>query len=695
MEKRTGVVIPLAALYTKDCEAVGDFMALKPFADFCQACGFSVIQLLPVNDTGTQSSPYSGLSAFALHPLYIRIESLPEFEGALQGDKAFASAYKTYIKSNKYKGRFDYDKLTQEKYKLLHLLYSHAEKLAEGKKTASKTGVNVVNAGDGSASAIKFKAELENFAEENGWVIAYAVFKNLKDSAMQASWKSWDEHLQKLSRDQIMLRFKNKALKSSHNFFVWCQMRAAQQFKEAADYVKSKGILLKGDIPILMNEDSTDCWAWPEFFNQDLRAGSPPDGENPSGQNWGFPTYNWARLEADEFNWWKNRIKTASQYYSAFRIDHILGFFRIWAVKDREGSAYLGHTEPYASLSRKELNALGFDDSRLRWLSQPHIPTGLIEDITWNHDEAHRFLSLVADRLGDEELWLFKKDIGVSGDIYTVHFCDDISKDANVKRALEKKWNDRCLIEIEDNTFIPVYTYENSTAWKSLGWDEQQKLRQAFDGLKEKENSLWKEQALSVLTPIVHASSMIPCAEDLGVNLAVMPEVLKQLEILSLKVVRWNRLWEEDGQPYYPLEKYPELSVATTSVHDSSTVRQWWQDEKQSVQAFIKAVASCEGEADESVAVEPDMPFDEKVAAFVMENSAKCASALFINPLQDYLYLQQKYFLEDAQSERINVPGSVNAFNWTYRMPVSVEALLQDEEFIQRVQKVVKIHDGK
>ena len=120
-----------------------------------------------------------------------------------------------------------------------------------------------------------------------------------------------------------------------------------------------------------------------------------------------------------------------------------------------------------------------------------------------------------------------------------------------------------------------------------------------------------------------------------------------------------------------------------------------WQDEKQSVQAFIKAVASSEGESDESVAVEPDMPFDEKVAAFVMENSAKCGSALFINPLQDYLYLQQKYFLEDAQSERINVPGSVNAFNWTYRMPVSVEALLQDEEFIQRVQKVVKIHDGK
>ncbi|MBP5748984.1 MAG: 4-alpha-glucanotransferase, partial [Treponema sp.] len=208
--------------------------------------------------------------------------------------------------------------------------------------------------------------------------------------------------------------------------------------------------------------------------------------------------------------------------------------------------------------------------------------------------------------------------------------------------------------------------------------------------LKEKENSLWKEQALSVLTPIVHASSMIPCAEDLGVNLAVMPEVLKQLEILSLKVVRWNSLWEEDGQPYYPLEKYPELSVATTSVHDSSTVRQWWQDEKQSVQAFIKAVNPSEDEA-----VDPDKPFDEKAAAFVMENSAKCGSALFINPLQDYLYLQQKYFLEDAQSERINVPGSVNAFNWTYRMPVSVEALLQDEEFIQRVQKVVKIHDGK
>lgn len=694
MNKRTGVVIPLAALYTKDCEAVGDFMALKPFADFCQSCGFSVIQLLPVNDTGTQSSPYSGLSAFALHPLYIRLESLPEFELALNGDKSFAAAYKNYIKGNKYKKRFDYDKLTQEKYKLLHLIYSYAEKLAEGKKSPAKSGVNVVNAGEGSSFGTKFKAELDSFVQENSWVIPYAVFKNLKDSAMQATWKSWDEHLQKLSRDQIMLRFKNKALKSSHNFFVWCQLRASQQFKEAADYVKEKDILLKGDIPILMNEDSTDCWAWPEFFNQELRAGSPPDGENPTGQDWGFPTYNWPRLEADEFSWWKNRIKLASQYYSAFRIDHILGFFRIWAVKEGEGSAYLGHTEPYAFITRSELNAQGFDDGRIRWLSRPHIPTGLIEDITWNHEEAHKFLSLAAEQLGQEELWLFKDEIKVSGDIYSVHFCDDVTKDANVKRALEKKWNDRCLIEISSDEFIPVYTYENSTAWKSLNWDEQQKMKQMFAELKTKENELWKKQALSVLSPIVHASGMIPCAEDLGVNLEVLPEVLQKLEILSLKVVRWNRMWEEKEQPYYPLEKYPELSVATTSVHDSSTVRQWWQDEKQSVRAFIKAVSPKENEK-EAEAISADLPFDQKTAAFVMENCAKCGSALFINPLQDYLFMSQKYYLEDANEERINVPGSVNAFNWTYRMPASIEDLSADKDFIEKARRVVKIHDGK
>ncbi|MGN0728717.1 4-alpha-glucanotransferase [Treponema sp.] len=669
MEKRTGVVVPLSALYTKDCAACGDFLALKDFADFCGKAGLSLIQLLPVNDTGTQSSPYSGLSAFALHPLFIRISALPEFTAALKGSRQFASAYRNFEKNFVYARRFDYDAVVSEKNQLLHLLFNYVEKSAAD-----------------DSSPENLSAQLDKFVRSNNWVIPYAVFKNIKDENMQASWKSWDEQVRTLTRDKIMLKWNNKAKKSSHRFFVWCQMRAAEQFKESADYLRSKGIILKGDIPILMNEDSVDCWMYPEFFRQDLRAGSPPDGENPLGQNWGFPTYDWERLEADGFSWWKNRIKVASQYYDAFRIDHVLGFFRIWAAKEAETTAYLGHTVPYADFSRKTLNELGFSDDRIKWLSEPHIPTGLIENITWNHGEAVYFLEQVCDRVNGEELWNFKKEISGDKEIFSRKFCDDKAKDDAVKNALAEKWRDRSLIQIEKDRFIKVFTFEKSSAWKTLSWDEQEKLKALFSQTEEKESALWKQQSLSSLGAIVRASDMIPCAEDLGVNLKVLPEVLGALEIFSLKVVRWCREWEKDGQPYIPFSQYPERSVAVTSVHDSSTLRQWWNSEKDSVRAFL---AACGGNncPDANSAFTPD------IAEFVLRSVARCGSSLLVNPLQDYLFMEHCFYLENENDERINVPGSVNSFNWTYRIPAAVSELAENRSLLNKINAVVQLHD--
>lgn len=684
MKKRTGVVVPLAALYTKDCAACGDFLALKDFADFCEEAGLSVIQLLPVNDTGTQSSPYSGLSAFALHPLYIRIKALPEFEDAMKNSRTFASAYRNFERNFTYARRFDYDAVSAEKNRLLHLLYNYIEKRDAG--PSPRSAASVVTAEPDVSPAEQLKSRMDQFVRENKWVVPYAVFKNIKDEHMQASWKSWEEPLRSISREQIQLKWNNKAKKSSHLFFVWCQLRASEQFLESASYVRSKGIILKGDIPILMNEDSADCWAWPEFFRQDLRAGSPPDGGNPLGQNWGFPTYDWARLEADGFAWWKDRIHAASQYYGAFRIDHVLGFFRIWAAKERETTAYLGHTEPYAGFSRKTLNSLGFSDSRIKWLSQPHIPTGLIEDITWNHGEAVFFLEKVCDRVNNEELWTFKEELGGDKDIFSMRFCDDERKDSAVKNALAQKWRDRALIQIETDLFIKVYDFEKASSWKTLSWEEQEKLKALFKDSEAKESGLWKRQALSALGAIVHASDMIPCAEDLGVSLDVMPEVLRTLGILSLKVIRWVRSWELPSQPFVPLSEYPEMSVATTSVHDSSTMRQWWNSEKDSVRAFIDSVR-CEGCPD------ADSAFMPETAEFVFREAARCGSALFINPLQDYLFLEHSFYLENEDDERINIPGSVSSFNWTYRIPASVEELKKNKGLTAKIRAVVQLHD--
>ena len=651
--------------------------------------------------------------------MYIRLEALPEFDEAYKMDTAFAKAYRAFNKEFKYRPRFDYDALLGRKTELLHLLYNYIEKRCAG-KVKPKAPAKSKKAAEGGASAeakateeskpaapiklvppteeyaAKLKGELDAFVRKNSWIVYYAVFKDLKDSAMQATWKDWPDEFKNIDRKRIELRWNNKAHRSSHNFFVWCQMRAAQQFQEASDYVKSKGIILKGDIPILMNDDSADCWAWPEDFNQEQLAGSPPDGENPVGQNWGFPTYSWDKIAASGFDWWKERVRQAARYYGAVRIDHILGFFRIWSVRRGETTAYLGHTSPYSSIDRKELEEAGFDEGRLNWLSKPHIPTGLIEDITWNHDEALSILSKLCDRVKDEELWNFKPEILTDGQIYSQPLSDDEGKDRRLKEALARKWRDRALIEIEVNRFIPVYSYGSSTAWKSLSGEEQEKLKELFDKNGRKEDKLWEKQALDTLSPICRTTDMLPCAEDLGASLACMPAVLDKVGIMSLKVVRWTRDWSAEGQPYISFDKIPEMSVCTTSVHDSPTLRQWWTGEKQSVEAYLRLVEADGASRNAQLEIpNKDAEFDDKIAAFCLETSARTNSAWFVNPLQDYLFLNKDYYKERQDEERINVPGSVNSFNWTYRIPVSIADLDKDKSLIEGIKKIATIHDKR
>ena len=289
----------------------------------------------------------------------------------------------------------------------------------------------------------------------------------------------------------------------------------------------------------------------------------------------------------------------------------------------------------------------------------------------------------MCDRIGDEELWTFRKEIQFDSQIYSTAFCDDFELIKKSQDALAKKWLDRTLIEIKKNTFIPVWSYSDSTAWKSLSDQEKDSLLEVFEKLELKENELWKNHAHGVLGPIVSSSEMQPCAEDLGIHLPIMTEVLQALDIASLRVIRWTRDWQNQPWPYEDFSSYPELSVATVSVHDSSTIRQWWQDEKDSVREFIKMAG---GEISE------EAPFTPELCGYILKSGSRAKSAWYVNPIQDYLYLDQKYYAEDASQERINIPGTVNDWNWTYRMPVKVEDLIQNEELINKIKEIADIH---
>jgi 4-alpha-glucanotransferase len=434
-----------------------------------------------------------------------------------------------------------------------------------------------------------------------------------------------------------------------------------------------------------MNEDSCDVWAHPEIFISELSAGAPPDMYSPEGQNWGFPIYNWQAQSKNGYAWWKSRLAAAEKYYQAYRIDHVLGFFRIWASSRRDYSSALGRFVPYNPITVKDLTALGFDEARIRWLSQPHIPTGEVWDALRNNwggpfeesdiaAEAEKVFSKALDRIGSEELWLFKKNIKGEKDI------DALDLHPAIRGSLFQAWQNRLFLEYEKGHFFPVWYYRNSRAYDSLSDGEKQELEALLGERQADSEQDWEIKGKELLTVLAGSSKMLPCAEDLGAVPDCVPRVLTKLKILGLRVVRWFRRWDQDGQPYIPLEEYPELSVCTPAVHDSSTVREWWEREADQGQfsGFLGF---------------PSLPrvYNPGTAKAVLHKIASAASRFRVFQVQDLLHLSSKWYAEDPAAERVNVPGSYNEFNWTYRLPASIAEIGKDSDLVNAVEELCRI----
>lgn len=660
MEKMTGTAIPLSALKTKNSIGCGEYPDLVNFADFCKQSNLKIIQLLPVNDTGTSSSPYNALSAFALHPLYISIKDLPETQ-----QNAFAvNAINKLTNKHGNNKRFNYSELRTDKLSLLHEIYSqNIDKITKDKK-------------------------LTHFIEDNkNWLPAYCVFMVLKEKNNEASWKQWKSN-KNVKKSTITTRWENSTLLEKHFFFAWVQFRAQEQLLKATKYVKKQGILLKGDIPILMNEDSVDAWTFPQYFNTKLRAGAPADGMNPEGQNWGFPTYNWQTLAADNFIWWKDRLKQASKFYAMYRIDHVLGFFRIWSIPEGECTALNGWPQPFNGISQEELYKMGYTDENIRWFSKPHVPTNAIEPVNNNDYLAtHGELEKIMDRIGNEELWIFKNSIRSDQDIWDR---EDIP--LPIRQKLVEFWKNRMLVEPEKNIFCFQWTYKNSTAWQSLNWEQ----KQAFEAFQKEKNNIqetmWATQATTLLGTLKNSTKMIACAEDLGAMPACVSKVLNKLEILGLRVIRWNRKWDQQSQPYYDFSEYPKLTVATSSVHDSSTLRLWWLHDEGAKDFYKQFPPSSIRDFKYNEAKINFDSYNSETARYLLTAIDQADSLLCIHPIQDFLGLVDTYTDSDANSECINIPGSVTDFNWTYRLPKNIEHLINDKELCNAISNIAMNH---
>lgn len=640
----TGTAIPVSALRTRESCGIGEFLDLIPFAGFCTKCGIEVVQILPINDTGSQISPYSAVSAFALHPVYIRLQNLP---GSGRFHEQINALKKRYAGNE----RLAFEEVLEEKLKLCREIY----------------GAEI----DG----IEKNRDFNRWIEDNPWVASYSVYKCLKLKNNKRSWTEWTQ-LGNPSEKDIDDYW--NANGEETQFFAWLQYHLERQLREAAETLGSIPVALKGDLPILMSEDSADVWMNRRYFQLNIRAGAPPDMFSDEGQNWGFPIYNWERLEQDDFNWWKRRLRQAAKIYHAFRIDHVLGFFRIWGVPDYEDSASMGYYVPYNYIPYTALEASGFPAERITWLSKAHVFQHEIEDVEESDRET---VAGYLNRIGDEDLFRFNNSIRGGADIEALPV-------SNKTKQILKNWKkNRTLIEVDENLYTNTWHFARSRGWESLDNHERRELQQIIDKAGSSSEKTWEKEGRKILKTLRNETDMLVCAEDLGVIPSCVPKVLRELHLLSLKISFWTRRYHEPEEPFVPVREYPFESVATLSVHDSFVFREWWEnasDEKE-------RTGFCEALGIEDISKHPYTP---ETAEIIIEAFFSSAAYLAILQIQDFFALDSS-LRRDVELERINTPGTVLEKNWRYRLPATIEELQQNDNICSAIRKAVTVRSSR
>lgn len=333
--KGVGTAIPVFSLRSEEDFGIGEFHDLKKMVDWAADTRQNILQLLPINDTTMtgkkeDSYPYNAISTFALHPQFIHLPAagVPEDE-----------EYKALQKELNSLDKVDYERVNAEKHRLLRKAFA--------------------------ASRITSRKAYKEFFEENkSWLLPYAVFSALRDKFGTADFQQWGTY-SKYSAAKVDDYYQKN--KKAVDYYCFLQYLADEQLSEVCAYAHAKGVVLKGDLPIGISRTSVEAWLHSDLFHMDSQAGAPPDAFSATGQNWGFPTYNWERMAQDGYAWWKARLGKMSQYFDAFRIDHILGFFRIWEIPLTSKSGLDGYFNPALPYPAEELRNRGLnpEDTRL------------------------------------------------------------------------------------------------------------------------------------------------------------------------------------------------------------------------------------------------------------------------------------------------------------------------------------------
>jgi 4-alpha-glucanotransferase len=658
--KGAGVAIPVFSLRRQQGFGVGEFTDLKLLVDWAAEVGIRLIQILPVNDTIAKHSwqdsyPYAAISVYALHPLYINLSEI----GTLESDinQQIIEAQGKYLNSLT---KIDYEAVMALKSRFFKLIYDQKKQ-----------------------EFLNDPEFLAFFNANEYWLRPYAAFSFLRDLFNTPDFSRWGIYSK--PSPELLSQITDKNLYHYDDIAVhyFIQYHAHIQLLGASDYARSKGVVLKGDIPIGVYRNSVDAWLNPHLFHMDCQAGAPPDDFSVKGQNWRFPTYNWDEMAKDNYAWWQQRLRQLSLYFDAFRIDHILGFFRIWEIPASQVEGLLGYFNPSIPYYRDELQNRGiwFDEKRL---CQPYI--------------REHFLY---ERFGD--LTSFVKANYL---VESAPQCYDLHPDYDTQRKIEEKLTvepdtspemrnrleriSQGLFSLvsevlflqapgtEGNAFFPRHTLHFTRSYQDLDNHTKHVINEVYlDYFYHRNEEFWRGKAMAKLPVLKKATNMLLCGEDLGMVPACVPSVMNELGILSLEV---QRMPKDPKITFGHPASYPYLSVATPSSHDTSTVRGWWEENHGLSQKFYNEILGNYYAA----------PYDctTSVVRQIVEQHLYSPSMWAIFAIQDLLGMDENLRLPDAGAERINNPGNPTHY-WRYRMHLNLEDLLLETGFNQLIRDQV------
>lgn len=623
----TGVAVPVFSLRSAESMGVGEFADLGPFAEWAARCGIDLIQLLPINDTTNEhawadSYPYDPISVHALHPLYLRIQSIP-------GADAVADLVERHAAELNAAPEVSYEEVMAAKLILLRQLFADAADHAEAEAFTDR---------------------------EWAWLGPYAAWCALRDTFRTSDMSRWGEYR---TFDQSLVDGMRR--EPEVRFWCWVQYHLRRQLEAAVEHVHGLGIALKGDLPIGVAPHSVETWTNPELFHLGTQTGAPPDDFAVRGQNWGFPTYDWDAMAADEYRWWRDRFTAMANYCDAYRIDHILGFFRIWEIPDHAVDGLLGWFRPCLPLSLAEVReALPLAD--IDWLCRPMVDVGVLERRFGAASASIRARCFTgpdgdlrfADAFPDQRSIV---DAAGSGAF------DDLGDARAITRHLLDLRADAPLMSREDG-YAPRISWHATEAYQRLPGHEKEAFDElANDFFYHRHERQWHASGMQSLPPVIDATAMLPCGEDLGMVPTMVPTLMREMGVLSLEIERMPKAmgaWRANPA------LAPYLSVVSPATHDMAPLRLWWEEERSVAERYWAEALGREGSAPVEATAE--------VCEAIVDAHLRSPAMLAVVQLQDLLATVEEARRDDIVTERINVPADRH-HRWRYRCHLAVSDL--------------------